>query len=70
MSKDYIRPGYGDGKEDIIRSLKNPRGRDRRNRLKRDFDDDISIRKDQARMRSLERQWQDDSGSFDPHEYL
>jgi len=55
---------------DGLRSIKNPKGVDRKNRLKRDFESDISIVKDRAMNNINERQWSDDDGSNDPYDYL
>jgi len=66
--KDWVK--QDERKNNGIRGIRNPGGADRKNRLKRDFESDISIVKDQARNRFKERQWSDDNGSFDPHDYL
>jgi len=67
MIKDYLpntrkKPGNG------LRSVNNPTGRNRKNRLDRDFDSDISIARDQILNRNRENNPQ--QGPIDPHEYL
>lgn len=71
MSKDWLRPNVN--KEDPnpqknkLRSFCHPNGRDRKNRLRRDFESDISIRADQRRMKNG---LFEDNGALGPHDYL
>ena len=67
MIKDYLpntRKKQGNG----LRSVNNPTGRNRKNRLDRDFESDISIARDQILNRNREDNPQ--HGPIDPHEYI
>ena len=61
--KDYVK---GHKKPRKLRSTKNPSGRNRKNKLRRDFYSDVSKRKDQVENINEDQ----DTGPFDPHEYL
>lgn len=68
--KDYIKDYQPEDEfpEQKLRSVNNPTGHNRRNRLNRDFDSDISVRRDQAVNRFKEN---DESGeAWEPHDYI
>jgi hypothetical protein len=68
MNKDWLKPGKKEDqpRQRKLKSNRHPSGRDRKNRLNRNFDEDISIKHDRDRMKNNEG----GGGSFDPHEYL
>lgn len=65
--KDWIRPNVREEKPEPkhIRSESRPDGRDRKNRIDRDFSDDISIRQDQIRIKNHQ-----EAEPVNPHDYL
>lgn len=60
--KDYLRPQEQQITVEALKSIKNPNGRDRKNRLNRDFEKDLSIRMGNKNKSGGE--------SWSPHDYL